>query len=259
MSKGFILTARQLYYQLVSRGVIENNQKNYNNITTTLKNGRMAGLIDWDAIEDRTRTVRVNQHWESPQEILQAAADSYIIDRRVTQPIYIEAWIEKDALIGVLEQVARGYDVPCFSCRGYPSATTIREAALRFKGKDHGVILYAGDHDPSGLNITENISERLQVFGAENVTVKRVALTDEQIKQLNPPPNPVKKTDTRAKAYIKEHGQYSWELDALDPQVLIDLFAREIEALTDNDLYREQLRREEAERKKLIGICESLA
>ena len=113
-----MLTARQLYYQLVSRGVIENNQKNYNNITTTLKNGRMAGLIDWDAIEDRTRAVRVNQHWESPQQILYAATDTYMVDRRASQPIYVEAWIEKDALIGVLEQVARMHDVPCFSCRG---------------------------------------------------------------------------------------------------------------------------------------------
>ena len=258
MANGFVLTARQLYYQLVSRGVIENKQANYQNITNTLKDGRMAGLIDWDSIEDRTRTVRSNQHWDSPQQILYAATDTYMVDRRASQPIYVEAWIEKDALIGVLEQVARMHDVPCFSCRGYPSASALRDAATRFIEKDGGVILYAGDHDPSGLDIPRYISDQLRIFGAD-VIVKRIALTDEQIRRFNPPPNPAKETDTRAAGYIAEHGKYSWELDALDPQVLADLYDKEIEALTDNDRYIEQLRREESERQKLIGICESLA
>ena len=256
VDKGFTLTVRQLYYQLVARGHIENNTKNYKNIANIVNDGRMAGLIDWDAIEDRTRYTRSNTHWMSPQQILKAAADSYMKDRRLTQPVYLEAWIEKDALVGVLEQTANAQDVPCFSCRGYPSTSAVRDAATRFLQEGHRrarVILYAGDHDPSGLDIPRDISDRLRDFGAD-VTVKRIALTTEQVQQYNPPPNPAKETDTRAAGYIKQHGVYSWELDALDPQVLSDLYRREIEALTDSALDQQRVRAEDADRDKLIAV-----
>lgn len=259
LAKGFTLTVRQLYYQAVARGFIENNDKNYKQIADTISNGRMCGVIDWDVIEDRTRYPRANSHWGNPQDVLYSAARSFAHDKRRTQPIYCEAWIEKDALIGILEPLARRYDVPCFSCRGYPSITAVKDAADRLKAEAHRqrrVILYAGDHDPSGLDIPRDIDERLKVFGAD-VTMKRIGLTMEQIKKYNPPKNPAKITDTRASGYIKRHGSSSWELDALEPQVLADLFTGEIEALTDMGLYAQAKAAEDAERRKLFSVYEN--
>lgn len=256
-NKGLVLSVRQLYYRLVSYGFIENTQKSYKNIANIVNDGRMAGLIDWDAIEDRTRYTRSNTHWNAPQEILRAAADSYMNDRRRTQPYYVEAWVEKDALIGLLEHTAYKMDVPCFSCRGYPSTSAMRDAAERFKterdNRQGCFIIYAGDHDPSGLDIPRDIQDRLFDFGAD-VHVQRIALTMEQVKQYNPPPNPAKETDTRAAGYIKQHGVYSWELDALEPEVLTDLYTRAINALTDADLYQQAIRAEEGDRDKLIAV-----
>jgi len=256
VAQGYKLTVRQLYYALVAGGHIPNNPKEYGHIKDAVKNGRMAGLIDWDAIEDRTRYTRGNTHWTDPADILASVSVQYMTDRRRTQPNYIECWIEKDALVGVLEPLARELDVPCLSCRGYSSTSAMREAALRFKaeGEREGrYIIYAGDHDPSGLDIPRAIDEAMKTFGAD-VKVERIALTREQIDRYRPPVNPAKETDTRAAAYIKEHGQYSWELDALEPQVLAGLYRDKVAELTDEGLLREAVESEAADREKLARL-----
>ena len=237
-AQGISVTVRQLYYQLVARGMIPNTPKEYKAIANTISDGRKAGFLDWDYIEDRTRSERGLAHWSSPGEILLAAAESYRTDTRRNQPCYVEAWVEKDALIGIVESVARESDVTCFSCRGYPSVTAVRDAAKRFRGqadKRRRVILYAGDHDPTGLDIPRNISEQMRMFGA-SVEVVRIGLTDEQIERYNPPPYPVKESDKRSDKYVKAHGKLCWELDALEPQVLAGLFREHIAELTDREL-----------------------
>ncbi len=85
--------------------------------------------------------------------------------------------------------------------------------------------------------MTRDIQERLQMFGAD-VYVKRVALTMNQIGTYNPPPNPAKITDSRASKYIDEYGNESWELDALEPQVITDLITNEVTALRNDEIYR---------------------
>lgn len=256
MRRGFPLTVRQLYYQLVARGHIENNKNSYSNVVSVVNDGRMTGFIDWDAIEDRTRYTRSNSHWETPRSIIGAVVDQYAEDKRETQPIYIECWIEKDALINVLERTASKLDVPCFSCRGYPSVSAMRDAAARFRNEAHRegrVILYAGDHDPSGVDIPRDISEKMEIFGA-NVEVKRIALTDEQIEQYKPPPNYAKETDKRFKGYVKKHGELCWELDALDPEILSNLFEDNITELTDFATYQSAKNAEARSRRNLATI-----
>ena len=119
--QGYDLTLRQVYYQLVARGFIPNNERSYKNVGNLINDARLAGLIDWYAIQDRTRKIRRNSHWSSPQDIMGSVVYSYAMDTRLTQPIYTEVWVEKDALIGIVQDIASKLDVPCFSCRGYPS------------------------------------------------------------------------------------------------------------------------------------------
>ena len=230
---GMKITVRQVYYQLVARGFIDNNDKEYGKISDLVADGRMLGLIDWDMIEDRTRFKRGNVHWESPQQIIEAAAEQYRIDTRATQPNYVEAWIEKDSLVSILEDTCRSLDVPCFSCRGYPSLTALHEAANRLRDKDNAIILYAGDHDPTGLTIPQVIKERFEDFEV-NVKLYRLGLTLEQIKELELPPFNAKKQDKNYAAYVKATGlTQAWELDALPPEKLSAMFESAIESLTD--------------------------
>ena len=113
-AQGYELTLRQAYYQLVARGYIPNNERSYKNIGNLINDGRLAGLIDWYAITDRTRNLRGNSHWKTPEEVIESAKYSYRLDKWYGQPNYVEVWVEKDALVDVVGQACRPLDVPFF-------------------------------------------------------------------------------------------------------------------------------------------------
>lgn len=253
-AQGYELTLRQAYYQLVARGYIPNNEKSYKNIGSLINDGRLAGLIDWYAITDRTRFLRGHSHWDKPQDVIASARYSYLLDKWEGQPNYVEVWVEKDALVDIVGQACGPIDTPHFSCRGYTSQSEMWMAARRFiqqnKQREGCYIIHLGDHDPSGIDMTRDIQERLEMFGAD-VEVKRVALTMNQVQTYNPPPNPAKITDSRCGKYIAEYGDESWELDALEPQMLTKLIQDEVTALLDDAIYQAVCDREEREKEEL--------
>ena len=254
---GYTLTLRQVYYQLVSRSCIENSEKSYKNVGNLVNNGRLAGLIDWEALEDRTRHIRALPHWETPAEIVRDAANLYRRDLWEGQSCYVEIWVEKDALIGIVEQAADHLDCPCFSCRGYVSQSALWAAAQRFIEKAgqnrECIIIHLGDHDPSGIDMTRDIRNRLELFGV-TIDVQRIALNMPQIELYDPPPNPAKETDTRATGYIAVHGSHSWELDALRPEILDTLITDAIKSNLDQKKYNQMVQQQEAERKRITSL-----
>lgn len=257
-AQGYELTLRQVYYQLVARGYIPNNERSYKNIGNLINDGRLAGLIDWYAITDRTRNLRGNSHWDTPSEVIASAKYSYLLDKWEGQPNYVEVWVEKDALVDVVGQACRPLDVPYFSCRGYTSQSEMRMAAQRFRRQDfreQRIIIHLGDHDPSGIDMTRDIQERLDMFGAD-VYVKRVALTMEQIDFYSPPPNPAKITDSRCDKYIAQYGHESWELDALEPKVITDLIKEQVTMYRDDGLYLRICNKENREKRELQMLCD---
>jgi hypothetical protein len=244
-TQGFTLTLRQLYYQLVSRGIIPNSQKSYKRVGSIVNDARLGGYIDWQAIEDRTRNLRGLAHWENPADIVESVSLQFRVDLWEGQTYRPEVWIEKDALVGVIEGVCNQYDVPFFSCRGYTSQSEMWGAAQRLKNHALGgqipYILHFGDHDPSGKDMTRDIGERLSMFiGDGAVELHRMALNMDQIKKYDPPPNPAKQTDSRYEAYIREFGDESWELDALEPRVIAALISTRIDSLIDKKPWNEQ-------------------
>jgi hypothetical protein len=260
-AQGFVLTLRQLYYQLVSRDIIANKQSEYKRVGAILNDARLAGLIDWKAMEDRTRNVASVAHWASPQDIITQVARQYHIDKWDDQPTRPEVWIEKDALTGVIEGVCSELDISYFSCRGYTSQSEMWEAAQRFIGyAKHGQttrIIHLGDHDPSGQDMSRDIEERISGFMTHHgyggfFDFTRVALNMDQIEQYKPPPNPAKSSDTRFEGYRAEYGDESWELDALAPSVFTQLIRNEVMTVRDEELWAVQVEREEKERELLL-------
>lgn len=252
---GYDLTLRQLYYQFVARGLIANKDSEYKRLGGIVSEARLAGLIDWTAITDRTRYLRSNSHWDNPADIIQSAATSYARDKWANQPNRIEVWIEKDALVGVIAQVCERLDVPYFSCRGYTSASEMWVAGQRLVGyvedSQEPVILHLGDHDPSGKDMSRDIVDRLELSTGDDVRFQRLALNMDQVEQYDPPPNPAKITDSRASAYIAEFGSESWELDALVPSVLSSLIEDAILSFRDDDLWERDERAELTDRRCL--------
>lgn len=250
-AQGYSLTLRQVYYQLVARAIIENNERSYKNTGNLISDARLAGLIDWRAIEDRTRNIRGNSHWDSPKDIIGALAYSYHRDHWEGQDNYVEVWVEKDALVGIVGQICGELDVQYFSCRGYVSQSEMWEAAERLKRRqDDGqnvVLLHLGDHDPSGKDMSRDIVDRLSTFEVAPIIFKRLALNMEQIEQYDPPPNPTKVSDSRANGYIAEYGYSCWELDALEPQVISELIQRNVTPYRNDKVYKRVLDREKHE------------
>ncbi|AHB12057.1 hypothetical protein Sano_37 [Xylella phage Sano] len=230
--EGYTLTVRQLYYQLVARDIIPNNEKSYKYITRLVNDGRIAGLVDWDAIEDRTRSFEARGRWNNPKDILTASAKQYHTDPWAAQDRRIFLVVEKEALVGVFQNVCWNYDVPLLAARGYPSASVVRDFARReieHNADKDVLILHFGDHDPSGIDMTRDLIERFQLFGlGGEFELKRMALNYDQIEELKPPPNPAKTTDSRFVNYRKRFGESSWELDALPPTVLSNMARDEI-------------------------------
>lgn len=237
--QGFDLTLRQLYYQFVSRDIIPNTQKSYHNLGSVINDGRLAGVIDWNAIVDRTREIRSLPHWDDPGSIIETCSTQFNLDKWEGQEYRPEVWIEKDALVGVFERVCQELDVSLFSCRGYTSQSEMWSAAqrmLRYKRQGQiPIVFHFGDHDPSGKDMSRDIQDRLSLFTGKRLKFERLALNMDQIDQYKPPPNPAKITDSRANAYIAEYGDESWELDALEPSVLADLVRKAISGVVDED------------------------
>jgi hypothetical protein len=300
--QGFDLTLRQLYYQFVSRGHIPNTQQSYKRLGDIINKARLAGLMDWNYIIDRTRNLQALSHWSDPSDIVYSAARSFALDKWRNQPVRVEVWVEKEALAGIVSQAADEHDCAWFSCRGYVSQSELWGAAQRhlryLKAGQRIVVVHLGDHDPSGIDMTRDITDRLMMFltqdwlnqrmsgvetafnrditkhmvdyldngvhgidsgehaGADPIRINRIALNMDQVEQYEPPPNPAKLTDSRAEDYIINYGDDSWELDALDPQVLMDLIRDAIGQEINQDLFDGEHTQEEHHREILTAVSE---
>lgn len=251
-AQGLRLTARQLYYQFVTKNWITNEERSYKNLTSLISKARLAGLLDWDAIEDRGRVPDHPPEFEDLDALAQAALRSYRLPRWEGQEVYAELWVEKQALAGVLQPLASEFHATLMVNKGYSSQSAMYESAKRFRASDRRpVLFYLGDHDPSGEDMVRDIRDRLEMFGVEGIEVNKVAITMEQIEEHNPPPNPAKITDPRAAKYIERHGDSSWEVDALPPNVLADLIRAEFERVIDVSLMDAVKEREEEDKQKL--------
>lgn len=311
-SQGYDLTLRQLYYQFVARDLVPNTDRSYKRLGAIVNDARLAGLLDWHYIVDRTRYVRSLSHWDSPADIIQSAARSFAIDKWEGQDERVEVWIEKDALVGVIENVCERNDVPYFACRGYTSQSEVWSAAQRIgehlQAGAEVTILHLGDHDPSGIDMTRDIADRVKLFldgdqqhaegdwwpeafanewdlesadpddwtaeqraefrgwldlnvelWSDRFEVRRLGLNYDQVQQYQPPPNPAKLTDSRAGGYVARFGRQSWELDALEPAVIVALIQDAIDGLRDARTWNERVAHEAAERVTLTTAAERWA
>ena len=274
VAQGYRLTVRQLYYQLVARDHVENTLRSYKRVASAINDAKMAGLMDWEAIEDRTREFIRRSRWDSRSHILRSVGEQFHMDLWAGQPCRIFVVVEKEALVGVLEPTCNKYDVPLLAARGYPSGTVIHEftesdiVPTLEKGQ-RVVLLHLGDHDPSGIDMTRDLTDRIRLFvedpiegsGLDSSDIEawdltRIALNRDQIAQYKPPPNPAKATDARFKQYAKVHGRSSWELDALRPEVLAELLESNILKHVDSGVLKARTEEILENRERLMEIAD---
>ena len=249
------MSLRQLYYQLVTSNIISNKDPEYKKIGHLLKEGRMAGIVDWDAIEDRLRKPQRPYYVTDVADAIDDTVEYYRLDRQIGQPHNLLVIVEKDALSGVLSPTTDEYMVPILVNRGYGSCTAMHDLHVLFDQDERpGKILYIGDHDPSGLDMIRDVKERIGEFGTE-IEIEHIALTWDQVEEFAPPPNPAKIKDPRAKNYINQFGGTSWEVDALEPPVLVSLLEAAIEENMDMSIFRDVMKTEEEEKQTLMEMA----
>lgn len=284
MKEEITLTNRQLYYRLVGKDFIPNYLKVYKRLCKFLTDLKYGGYIDWDAIEDRSRVPEIKAEWETVQDLIDSAVESYRLPRWSNQEYYIELYCEKDAMDSVLRPTADKYHIYFGTNKGYTSSSTMYDTAERVNEKlDEGkdvVILYLGDHDPSGLDMVRDIEDRITEFIMawrygldadsdypkylteewleDHFHVEHIALTHKQVQKYNPPPNDAKLDDPRAKRYVNKYGEISWELDAIEPKILIELTENAILQYLDIDDYNEWIKKEKEDSKELVEFGQLL-
>lgn len=247
-TQGYILTVRQIYYQFVKNAWIPNTEQSYNILQSVINDGRLAGLISWTAIEDRERNLMGLKHYNSPAEALREMKAEYRLDLWQGQSFRPEVWVEKKALEGVIGRICNELRVDFFACKGYNSQSEQWRAGQRFanyiRRGQRPIVFHLGDHDPSGIDMTRDNRERLEMFAGYPIIVQRIALNMDQIEELQPPPNPAKVTDSRAADYIAKYGESSWELDALDPQYISDLIENALLQIREEEKFDAMLQKE---------------
>jgi hypothetical protein len=263
-AQGYDLSLRQLYYQLVARGFIENSIQSYKRVGSLVSDARLAGMIDWNMISDRGRVRVTPSHWVDPSHILRSAAHSFRINKWENQEYFVMCMVEKQALEGVLIPVCESLDIPFIANKGYSSSSSMYEIGKDLKemisaGKEI-VILYLGDHDPSGIDMTRDVLDRLNMFaGYEDfkaVEVDRLALNYSQVEELNPPPNPAKETDARFEGYVEKFGDTCWELDAIEPAQLAQIVTDAVGGYRDFSQWEADVEREADMRAELERMAQ---
>ncbi len=262
------LTVRQIHYQFVARGWMPNSGTTYSHIQDCVNKGRLAGLLDWEAIEDRGRTLRGVQTQVSPAHAVAGVRRDYRLDLWADQPFRPEVWIEKQALEGVIEQICVQLRVDFYAQKGYNSQSEQWRAGQRFadyvRRGQRPIVLHLGDHDASGVHMTEDNRQRLEEFAGVPVMVQRLALNYDQIEQYNPPENFAKESDSRREFYERHMARVggdpslSWELDALDPLVVRRLISDAVLGLRDPDRWDRALAQEIEDQEELDDVIESL-
>ena len=248
------LTLRQIFYQLVAKGYIENTKSQYGLLSGLLKHARLDELISWDDIEDRVRRFEDLRGWPEKEDYIKAALrgflEYYTRDLLQTQEKYIEIWIEKDALSALFVRAAKPYTVPIVVCRGFSSVSFLNDFKNRILIKDgkRPIMLYFGDFDPSGVEMLDAMIETLtNEFKIPGIEFKRIALMKEDIEKYKLPHNPdaIKEGDTRTEKHVEQYGELAVELDALRPDVLIDKIERAIKAELDMDAFQDEYEKQQ--------------
>lgn len=252
------MTVRQVFYSLVSKGLIAKTEAEYKQtVVRLLGELRLEGRIPFEWIADNGRWARHPVTFSSPADALRALARGYRRSVWADQDVAVEVWLEKDALASVLEQETDPYDVSLMVTRGYPSLSFLYEAAQVIADVAKPTrIYYFGDHDPSGVDIDRNVQQRLRRFapGAE-ISFQRVAVTRAQIEAMALPTRPTKRTDSRSANFDGD----SVEVDAIPPATLRTLCRTAIEQHIDGDRLDALREAQETERADLVSIAEAMS
>ena len=260
------ITLRQLYYQMVARQYIPNNQKTYHSLSRLCVIARDEGSLQESSFADRLRIIDKPSSWDDLKSFLETVKSSYRKNNWDMQDNYIEIWLEKDALRSVISPITHRYNVTLLIVRGQLSRTAVYEAHKRFlSASEQGKfshLFYFGDFDPSGIGIYNSLKNRTKKFGngilVEDIKFERIALSEKQIEDYNLPYIKAKKDDPNYKKFIAKYSDKAVELDALPPNILMELVENVITKHIDTKKWEHAINIEQQEQDEIKSLISSL-
>lgn len=241
------MTIRQLFYRLVSVGEVENNKKHYQMVIRIMTTARMDGRCRFEYIVDRSRPEYKSNVWDDAADYARTVMYGYRKDYWTLQPHHIELWVEKDAIVGSIDEVTKELGVIIRVGRGFVSTTKIHDIAKHFSSMNKPITaFYLGDHDPSGVCIERDLQERLRASGVD-FTLWRLAIHAEDIEKFNLPPLTIKESDSRSTEFRRVYGNDCVELDALPPDELRRRIRNAFESCIDMEIWQRSISVEKAE------------
>lgn len=249
------MTVRQVFYQATVRGIIEKTEAGYAKVQTDLVWLRRSGLLPYSYLADNTRWMRRPNTFDSPETALLETARFYRKSLWADADSYVEIWLEKDALAGVILPVTGMYDVPLMVARGYASLSFLHAAAEQIAHLQVPAYIYhLGDHDPSGVNAGEKIEQTLRDLAPDaDIHFERLAVTRQQIAAWKLPGRPTKTSDTRARSFGDAQ---SVELDSIEPAKLRQIVETAIHRHLPQEQYQVLRAAEESERQILQAFAQ---
>jgi hypothetical protein len=252
-------TVRALFYRLVSAGLVPKTDKGENNgygvVQRQALKMRRSGELPYGWITDGSRIRIRPRTFSSAQAALENTTRMYRRDLWINQHVHVEVWTEKDAIRGVVSPVTVEYDVPLMIAKGFSSETFLYETAEEINDEGNPAVIYQlGDHDPSGVSAWDTIQRKLREFVDDDIdlTFERIAVTPEQITELDLPTRPTKQTDSRAAKFVGE----SVDVDAVPSSVLRDWVREAIEFWIDPEALQITKVAEDSEREILHRIAD---
>ncbi|MCK7627981.1 hypothetical protein MUU72_33670 [Streptomyces sp. RS10V-4] len=251
------LTIRQVWYSLISDGVLLKEERTYKRLVEVLGMARRSGRIPWEALRDDTEITAVPVAYDSPADFHQTllqAAHGFRLDRQAGQEVRLEVWSETAGMVNQLVTVADLYGVPVYSGSGFNGLPAKRGAALRAGTDPHRAvrIFVISDWDQSGVHLFSALAEDVAAFAAvdapgADVAFERLAVTEQQIADHHLPTAPPKVTDRRSFP-----GRSTTQAEALPPDILADVLRSAIEAHRDPDIEAALLQREAEQRREIL-------
>jgi hypothetical protein len=268
------LSARQVHYRLLGSDApllhaskadsqYVNDIKSYRALTDILTRGRINGLIPWEATDDETRPIDLNQAWDNPGEFFRNQLENFLTgywrNRQRSQPNHIEICIEKLTVRTILQKVAQEYTIPVSTIRGMGSTPPKKKLADRFRHsrKKKLILLVVSDLDPAGDAIADDLVKCFKRdYHIWNIEAFKVALTIEQVEEFSLEPSMEAKEDSPTyNEFVDRYGiTDAYELEAMEPDDLAETLENAIEDVLDVDLYNQELEAEENDSAEIIKV-----
>lgn len=254
-------SVRHVFYRMTDPRLaepVEKSDRGYRQVQHRITELRRDGTLPYGWITDATRRGYHVNTYANAADALRHWQSYYRADLWQMADHYVEVWCESRSIAGVIEDTCEDLAVSLYPCGGFSSISLAYQAAeyINHRAADiPATVIYIGDYDPAGVLIDESLQRELRCHLHPHIDLEfnRIAITQEQIQELDLPTKARKKGDKRSM-----HITSTVEAEAMPAKIMRELLRAEIEKYLPTDALRIAKVAEQSEREGLLMLAASL-